>query len=119
MINVLYVDKKNIEFIGFLCGTCGTFGKRWQHKTISLVSPIIHSSPHPHMYVFLLSYVRCAKNIRTSPKKLTYDNAVALVFVVAIYELYLSMVKRFSLVRKSYGVFYFFLRESINVGVYI
>ncbi len=26
------------------------------------------------MYLFLLSYVRHAKNIRTSPQKLTYDN---------------------------------------------
>jgi len=34
MINALYTDKKNIEFIGFQCGTCGTFGNLSQHKTI-------------------------------------------------------------------------------------
>ena len=36
MINVPYVDKKNIEFIGFLCDTCDTFSKIRQHETISL-----------------------------------------------------------------------------------
>ncbi len=35
MINVLYVDKKNIKFIGFLCDTCDTFSKIRQHETIS------------------------------------------------------------------------------------
>ena len=55
-------------------GTFGIFGKKEQHKTISLGSLIIHTSLHPRMYVFLLSYVRGAKNLRTSPKKLTYDN---------------------------------------------
>jgi len=74
MINVPYVDKKNIEFIGILFRTFRTFSKIEQHKTISLGSPIIDTSSHRRMYAFLLSYVRHAKNIRTSPKKLTYDN---------------------------------------------
>jgi len=50
MINVPYADKKNIEFIGFLCGTCGTFGKIRQHATISLhssVVPVSSRSPLP------------------------------------------------------------------------
>ena len=74
MLYVLYVDNNTLDFIGFQCGTCGTFGKIEQHKTISLGSPIIHTLPHPRMYVFVLSYGRHAKNLRTSPKKLTYDN---------------------------------------------
>jgi len=50
MINVPYVDKKNIEFIGFLFRTFRTFGKIWQHKTISLhtsVTSVSSLSPHP------------------------------------------------------------------------
>ena len=79
-------------------GTFGTFGKKEQHKTISFGSPIIHTSSHPRMYVFLLSYVRGAKNLRTSPKKLTYDNG-------RIYYL-------FRLSYRSY-VFYF-VAQKIN-----
>ena len=66
-------------------GTFGIFGKKEQHKTISQGSPIIHTSSHPRMYVFLLSYVRGAKNLRTSPKKLTYDNDVANNFQMSIF----------------------------------
>ena len=57
MIYVLYVDKKNREFIGFQCGTCGTFGKIEQHKTISLGSLIIHTSPHPRPSPLLWVYL--------------------------------------------------------------
>jgi len=74
MINVLYADKKNIEFIGFLCDTCDIFSNVSQHKTISYH---VHTRPYlsnSRMYFFLLSYVRGTKNLRTSPKKLTYDN---------------------------------------------
>jgi len=60
MINVPYVDKKNIEFIGFLCDTCDTFGKIEQHKTISFDPPIFRPSPHPRLSPLLSVYV-CRK----------------------------------------------------------
>jgi len=50
MINVLYVDKKNIEFIGFLFRTFRTFGKIRQRETISLYplfAPVSAPSPPP------------------------------------------------------------------------
>jgi len=50
MINVLYVDKKNIEFIGFLFRTFRIFSKIRQHETISLhpsFAPVSAPSPLP------------------------------------------------------------------------
>ncbi len=50
MINELYTDKKNIEFIGFQCDTCDIFGNLSQHKTILRCSTIIYTLPNSRIY---------------------------------------------------------------------
>ncbi len=50
MINVQYVDKKNIKFIGFLFRTFRTFSKIRQHETILLYpsfTPVSAPAPPP------------------------------------------------------------------------
>ncbi len=88
MINVLYTNKKNIEFIGFLCDTCDIFSNLSQHKTIFTRFPILMHFIQLHVYTLNECYLYLSKTtygpknievhtfsekLKGVTKKLTYD----------------------------------------------